>query len=223
MDRLWSKCHPGSLFSNFTSLVSCWFTWREALQMWRDHTVCHIYEMLLLLQPFYSSLYFIWDNLGEPVPEEPFTHSYLSWSSIILICFLHLLRSMAYTLFNLCAWWYFCTSIWPFLSLLLKCHLIFLSYRPGLTSMLSTTLHTTAVQSPSYYQWYILIGKLQWYQLPIFIPSNSNSGFHSSIRISIYAQHKYEILHLKRLAVLKYLQDYIFDVACRLFSCVCIV
>ena len=32
---------------------------------------------------------------------------------------------------------------------LLKCHLIFLSYRPGLTSMKHTTLHTTAVQSPS--------------------------------------------------------------------------
>jgi len=38
----------------------------------------------------------------------------------------------------------------------LKCHLIFLSYRPGLISMQHTTLHTTAVQSPSDYQWYIL-------------------------------------------------------------------
>jgi len=26
---------------------------------------------------------FFWDYLGEPVPEETFTHSYLSWSSII--------------------------------------------------------------------------------------------------------------------------------------------
>jgi len=34
----------------------------------------------------------------------------------------------------------------------LKCHLIFLSYGPGLTSMQHTTLHTTAVQSPSHYQ-----------------------------------------------------------------------
>jgi len=32
----------------------------------------------------------------------------------------------------------------------LKCHLIFLSYGPGLTSMQHTTLHTTAVQSPSH-------------------------------------------------------------------------
>jgi len=27
---------------------------------------------------------FIWDCWGEPVPEETFTHSHLSWSSIIL-------------------------------------------------------------------------------------------------------------------------------------------
>jgi len=32
-------------------------------------------------------------------------------------------------------------------------------YRPGLTSMQHTTLHTAAVQSPTHYQWYILIGK----------------------------------------------------------------
>jgi len=44
------------------------------------------------------------------------------------------------------------TSFLPFSSLLLKCHLIFLSYRPGLTSMQHTTSHTTAVQSPSHCQ-----------------------------------------------------------------------
>jgi len=27
---------------------------------------------------------FVWDYPGEPVPEETFTHSHLSWSSIIL-------------------------------------------------------------------------------------------------------------------------------------------
>jgi len=40
--------------------------------------------------------------------------------------------------------------------------------------------HTTAVQSPSHCQWYVLIGK-QRYQLPEFLPSNSNSGLHSCI------------------------------------------
>ena len=39
--------------------------------------------------------------------------------------------------------------------------------------------------SPSYNQWYIYIRK-QWYQLPDFIPSKSNSGLHSCIIISIH-------------------------------------
>jgi len=51
-------------------------------------------------QPFYGSLDFVRDNPGEPVPEETFTHSHSSWSSNIPICFLHLLRSMASSLFN---------------------------------------------------------------------------------------------------------------------------
>jgi len=34
-------------------------------------------------QPFYSSMDFVRDNLGEPVPEETFTYSHLSWSSIV--------------------------------------------------------------------------------------------------------------------------------------------
>jgi len=41
-------------------------------------------------QPFYCSVEFVRDNPGEPVPEETFTHSHSSWSSIIPICFLHL-------------------------------------------------------------------------------------------------------------------------------------
>jgi len=34
-------------------------------------------------QPFYDSLDSLRDNLGKPVPEETFTHSHLSWSSLI--------------------------------------------------------------------------------------------------------------------------------------------
>jgi len=30
-------------------------------------------------QPFYGSQDFVWDNLGEQVPEETFTHSHLSY------------------------------------------------------------------------------------------------------------------------------------------------
>jgi len=35
------------------------------------------------IQPFYSSQDFVWDNPDEPVPEETFTHSHLSWSSVV--------------------------------------------------------------------------------------------------------------------------------------------
>jgi len=34
----------------------------------------------------------------------------------------------------------------------LKCHLVFLSYRPGLTTVQHTASHTTDVQSPSHCQ-----------------------------------------------------------------------
>jgi len=32
-------------------------------------------------QPFYGSIDFVWDNPGELVPEEIFTHPHLLWSS----------------------------------------------------------------------------------------------------------------------------------------------
>jgi len=35
-------------------------------------------------QPFYISLDFVWDYMVEPVPEETFTHSHLSFSLIVL-------------------------------------------------------------------------------------------------------------------------------------------
>jgi len=34
-------------------------------------------------EPFYGSMDSVRDNPGEPVPEETFTHSHLSWSSIV--------------------------------------------------------------------------------------------------------------------------------------------
>jgi len=52
----------------------------------------------------------------------------------------------------------------------------------------SIQLRKTAIQPPSPNQWYIPIGK-QWYQLPEFIPSNSDSGLHNCISISIHTQH----------------------------------
>jgi len=58
-------------------------------------------------QPFYGSLDSVRDNPGEPVPEETFTDSHLSWSLVIPVCFLHLLRSIASSLFNLRAQHYY--------------------------------------------------------------------------------------------------------------------
>jgi len=67
------------------------------------HTITH-------MQPFYSSLDFVWDNPGEPVPAETFTtHTYRGHQSS-LICFLYLLRSIASSLFNVCEWQSFCTT-----------------------------------------------------------------------------------------------------------------
>jgi len=175
------------------------------------------------------------DYPGEPVPEETFTHSHLSWSSTIpyqlppstmihtifpvqLMCLIVFCTTSLQVLFGLSPGlepphFILHTFLHPFLLFairannistcftvilrlchlilvylstlylklyiylsvthpsdhsrlcLLKCHLILFSYRPGLTSMQHTTSHTTTVQSPSPYQWYIPIGK-QWYQLP---------------------------------------------------------
>ena len=43
----------------------------------------HSAEKNTHIQPFYGSLDFVRVNQGEPVPEETFTHSHLSWSSVI--------------------------------------------------------------------------------------------------------------------------------------------
>jgi len=73
--------------------------------------------------------------------------------------------------------------------------LIFFPDRPGLTSVQHTTSHTAAIQPHSPNQWYIPIGK-QWYQLPEFIPSNTDSGLHRCISISIHIQHITQVAEL---------------------------
>jgi len=73
------------------------------------------------IQPFYSSLDFVQNNPGEPVPEETFTHSHPSWSSNIPICFLHLqdpwhplysIRAL-YSLFNNLSPCFLWSTSWP--------------------------------------------------------------------------------------------------------------
>jgi len=58
--------------------ISCSSKSRFVLPFWYRLT-----QVLLLLQTFYGSLDFVWNNPGKSVPEETFTHSHLSWSSII--------------------------------------------------------------------------------------------------------------------------------------------
>jgi len=51
---------------------------KEAL--WKYCTESTLSTVVVNTQPFCSSLDFVWDNLGKPVPKEKFTHSHLSWS-----------------------------------------------------------------------------------------------------------------------------------------------
>jgi len=153
---------------------------------------------------FYGSLDFVWDNPGEPVPEETFTHSFIYYDPWHLPCSVYVPGSLfpqslsKFSLVYLLAWHpphhtpyisspnhcFFaahahnianCFAVVPrlchlilvsfstlFLELDLElnathpsdhshlcpltCHLIFLNYGPGLTSMQHSTSHTTAVQ-----------------------------------------------------------------------------
>ena len=76
------------------------------------HTRTHTHT-----QPFYGSMDFARDNPGELVPEETFTHSHLSWSSIVPYL-LHpsttihgIQASSLFNPFNPCAWQSFSQSL----------------------------------------------------------------------------------------------------------------
>ena len=86
--KQWVTCH--------CKMCTVFFRW------WKPFLTSNqlLLLLLLLLQLFYGSLDFVWNYLGDLVSEESITHSHLSWSSIIR--FLHLLQSMASSLFNLC-------------------------------------------------------------------------------------------------------------------------
>jgi len=75
----------------------------KRLNEWKDFEVnkgMRVRHTHTHTQTFYGSVEFVRDNPDEPVPEETFTHSHSSWSSIIPICFLYLLRSTASSVFN---------------------------------------------------------------------------------------------------------------------------
>jgi len=103
------------------------FLFRFIYYLLHTHTHTHT-------QPFYGSLDFVKDNLDEPVPEETFTRSHLSWILVIL----HPLRSMASSLFNICAWQ-------PFPTISLQ---VFFGLPLGLVPSTSYSIHFFT-QSPS--------------------------------------------------------------------------
>jgi len=55
--------------------LNCWWV-ALSVELCGDYT--HTYT-----QPYYGTMDFVWDNPGEPVPEETYTHSHLSWSAIV--------------------------------------------------------------------------------------------------------------------------------------------
>ena len=68
--------------------LSCWVKWQwlqgKLMTTWlHSQQPNHLTTNTVILQPLCGSLDFVRNNLGEPVPEETFTHSHLSWSSII--------------------------------------------------------------------------------------------------------------------------------------------
>jgi len=87
--------------------------------------------------------------MGRPVPEETLTHSHPSWSSGILINFLHLLRSIASSLFSLRAWQSFLTSRvnWTKRMLWIVVNAYYYCGIPGYTT--HTTIQKSAQNLPS--------------------------------------------------------------------------
>ena len=120
----WCHCHPiNSCFikiqTGFTFLVLVYPGCP------RKHT-----------QPFYSSLDFVQDNpRSQYQKKHSLTHTYRGHQSS-LICFLHLLRSMASSLFNLCTWQSFSTvSLQVFFGLPLGLWLSWISCRCNLHNL----------------------------------------------------------------------------------------
>ena len=99
----------------------CCVFWHACFTFYFPCTVC-ITHTHTHTQPFYGSLDFVRDNPGEMVPEETFTHSHLSWSSIVpyllhlsnTICGILPVQSTCLKVFfhNLCPSFLWSTS-WP--------------------------------------------------------------------------------------------------------------
>ena len=88
-------------------------------------------------KPFYGSWESVWDNIGEPAQEETFTHSHLSWSSVIpYLLPPSLMIHGILPLFNLCAWQFLTQFLSKFL---LVCLLAW--HHPLCTPYISSSNH----------------------------------------------------------------------------------
>jgi len=119
-----------------TLLMTCWISLCQLIRVDMEH----LPPQHTHTQPFYGSLDFVQDNQGEPIPEETFTHSHSSSSSIIPICFLHLLRSMASCLFN-------ARALQSFSTIYLQ---VFFGLPPGLAPSTSYFIHFFTQSSSSF-------------------------------------------------------------------------
>jgi len=96
-------------------------------------------------QPFYGSLDFVQDNPGEPVPEETFTHSHLSRSSVIPY-----LLSPSIMIHGILPVWFTCTTV--FFHNLSPSFLCFTSWPGTLNFILHIFLHTVTKPKQIYSQ-----------------------------------------------------------------------
>jgi len=85
LQNLQTNITPDNIVRDTEWFLSCIIT--EHLPRLQQCYSSSIYQALICItthtQPFYGSLDFVRDNQGEPVPEETFTHSHQSWSSVI--------------------------------------------------------------------------------------------------------------------------------------------
>jgi len=101
------------------SIISCglhWhFYWGPIINLYPTVSIGRL-EQLSLTHTHNHLWPFVHDYPGEPVLEETFTHSHLSWSSSIFISFFHLLWSIASSLFNLRCSILFCVLLLPVIN-----------------------------------------------------------------------------------------------------------
>jgi len=133
--------YPGHrpCFISFLHLLRSIASFPFNLRAWQSFCTTSV-QVLLVLNPPLHTLYIFSPN-----------HCLLfaAHAHIFEICFAVVLR-LCLSLNSLLELYLLSqhqTSIWPFLSLPLKCHHIFFLHRPGLTFMQRTTSLTTAVQS----------------------------------------------------------------------------